>query len=206
MIALAGMRHSLHPAQEGVHFIGTHGPARTDGAMAGDAGQDSLDFRLDGEGAAAVAELVKDIANKRFSIDWPEDGRGSADGNGTGTEGLDLQPEAGQCVGFGEEEGGLGVAEFYDFGDKEGLGRDAIAGRLLFQRLIDEALMGGVLVDEDNPVFGLGDDVGAVQLRARRAQRTFGGLGLGGWDRFSGQSFGGLKQHRGGRWAGPVIW
>ena len=56
----------------------------------------------------------------------------------------------------------------------------AIAGRraLALQALVDEALVGGVLVDDDDAVLRLRDDVGAVDLRPRRAERGVGGLGL----------------------------
>ena len=41
----------------------------------------------------------------------------------------------------------------------------------VLQPLVDQALMGGVLVDDDEPVAGLGDDVVFVDLGARRAER-----------------------------------
>ena len=43
--------------------------------------------------------------------------------------------------------------------------------RSRFEALVDEALMRGVLVDDDDAVAGLRDDIGAVELRARRAER-----------------------------------
>ena len=49
---------------------------------------------------------------------------------------------------------------------------------LALQALVDEALVGGVLVDDDDAVLRLRDDVGAVDLRPRRAERGVGGLGL----------------------------
>ena len=39
------------------------------------------------------------------------------------------------------------------------------------QPLVDQALVRGVLVDDDEAVLGLRDDVGLVDLRPRRAER-----------------------------------
>ena len=52
---------------------------------------------------------------------------------------------------------------------------DAVRRQRLLHPLIDEPLMGGMLVDEHDAVGGLGEDVGAVQLRARRAERIRSG-------------------------------
>ena len=51
------------------------------------------------------------------------------------------------------------------------------AARSALQALVDEALVGGVLVDDDDAVPGLGDDVGLVELRAGRAERMVDRLG-----------------------------
>ena len=53
------------------------------------------------------------------------------------------------------------------------------AGALALQALVDEALMRRVLVDDDDAVAGLRDDVGAVDLRARGAERRLARLVIG---------------------------
>ena len=57
---------------------------------------------------------------------------------------------------------------------------DAAIGQRLFHPLIDQPFMGGVLVDNNDAVFGLGHDIGFVQLGAGDAElvmfaRRFGG-------------------------------
>ena len=67
-------------------------------------------------------------------------------------------------------------------GRQQRLPRDAGLGALLLQPLIDEPLVGGVLVDQHQPVAGLGDDVGFVNLRPRRAERGVERVLVGGAD------------------------
>ena len=82
-------------------------------------------------------------------------------------------------VGCGGDEA-LGVLgrHLHHVGDQEALAGDAAGGALALQPLVDEALMGRVLVDEDDPVAGLGDDVGLVELGAGGTQRVIVRQGL----------------------------
>ncbi len=68
--------------------------------------------------------------------------------------------------------------EIDDFRDQQHLSGDAGGVALALQPLIDEALMSRVLVDDDDAVLRLRDDVGAVNLRARRAERRRVGYGV----------------------------
>ena len=63
-----------------------------------------------------------------------------------------------------------------DFGDEQELPRDAPAGKGRLQLLVDDALVGGVLVHEHHAAGGFGNDVGLVKLGARGAERLFGRL------------------------------
>src|SRR6185503_14093014 len=49
--------------------------------------------------------------------------------------------------------------------------RDAAIGESALQALIDQALMRGVLIDDDERILGLGDDEGVVDLRPRGSER-----------------------------------
>ncbi len=53
-----------------------------------------------------------------------------------------------------------------DLGDQQGLRGDAIIRHLALEFFIDQPFVGGVLVDNDHPIGGLGDDVVLVDLRA----------------------------------------
>ena len=67
-----------------------------------------------------------------------------------------------------KRSGGL-FLQLDHFGDEQELARDAAIGEGPLQPLIDEALMGRVLVDDDEGIFGGGDDEGVVELGAGRA-------------------------------------
>ncbi len=91
-----------------------------------------------------------------------------------GAERLDHETEALKLGGGGAEaRSGLAV-ELDHLRDEEDLAGDAAIGERPLQPLIDEALMRGVLIDDDQRVLGLGDDEGVVDLRARRAERIGG--------------------------------
>ena len=65
---------------------------------------------------------------------------------------------------------GFGV-ELDHLGDQQHLAGEAAIGEGLLHPLVDQALMGGVLIDDDERSLGLGDDEGLVHLRPRRAER-----------------------------------
>ena len=72
---------------------------------------------------------------------------------------------------MGEKLGAVGGIELDDLGREHHLTLDAAQGALALQALIDEPLVGRVLVDDDEAVLGLRHDIGLVQLGARRSQR-----------------------------------
>ena len=71
------------------------------------------------------------------------------------------------------------AAEFHHFGNEQKLARDTALGERVFQPLVDQPLMGRVLIDQDHGVRGLGEDVGLVQLRAGGAERAGFQFGIG---------------------------
>jgi hypothetical protein len=66
--------------------------------------------------------------------------------------------------------------ELDDGGDEQGLAGDGALGQLRLHALHDEAFVGGVLVDDDDAVAGLGHDVGFVHLGPGGAQREVEGV------------------------------
>ena len=65
---------------------------------------------------------------------------------------------------------GFALVQLDDFGNEERLALDAAIVERPLHALVDEALMRGVLIDDDDAVVGLRDDIGVVQLRAGDAQ------------------------------------
>ena len=65
----------------------------------------------------------------------------------------------------------VGFVELDDLRDQENLARDAASFQRRLEFLVDDALMGGVLIDDDEPVARLRNDIGLVHLRAGGAER-----------------------------------
>ena len=83
-----------------------------------------------------------------------------------------------------DEPIGGGALELDDLRYQQRLARDAARRQLMLHALVDETLMGGMLVDDDDAVGGLRHDVGLVQLGARRAERIVARRAIGGlWHR-----------------------
>jgi hypothetical protein len=72
-----------------------------------------------------------------------------------------------------------GFIELDDFGEEQRLAGDPAALHRAAHPFEDEALVRGVLVDQDEAVLGLGDDIGLGDLPARDAEREVDRLGTG---------------------------
>jgi hypothetical protein len=72
---------------------------------------------------------------------------------------------------------GGGRVEIDDFGHQQRLGGDAGAVACRLQALVDQALVGGMGIDDHQPVARLGEDVVVVELGPRGAERAVERLG-----------------------------
>ena len=90
--------------------------------------------------------------------------------DGARAEAFDHQAETGEFLGPRRQPRGIRLVEFDYFRDQQDLPCDSrlVDGR--FHALVDDPLMRGVLVDNDQTVAGLRHDISLVQLRARRAE------------------------------------
>ena len=68
------------------------------------------------------------------------------------------------------------VGEFDNLGDQQGLRGNTVLGHLRFKLFVHQPLMGGVLINDDDAVFGLGDDIILMHLRAGGPQGQIIGL------------------------------
>ena len=81
---------------------------------------------------------------------WAErHGVSVTEGHRAGAEALDAESEAGQRFGMRGEALGVLLRQVDDLGDEQHLRRHRPRVHRLLQRLVDEALVGGVLVDDD---------------------------------------------------------
>ncbi len=144
--------------------------------MAGHGAADLFQPLLERQGLAVLRQVVGDVADQAGDVCLAQDGRGLADQDGAGAEGLDHQAQGLEFFGPCGDPLGLGGVEFDHFGQQQGLACDAAGRHLGLHALIDQALMGGVLVDDDHAIAGLGDDIGLVHLAAGRAERIVDGI------------------------------
>ena len=128
----------------------------------------------DDEAPLAFGKLVGQIAQQPLDVALAEQRRHLAHDHRGRAESLDHEAETLKLGGSaGEPVGGLGV-ELDHFGDQQHLAGEAAIGEGPLQPLIDEALMGCVLIDDDERVLRLGDDEGVVHLGTRSAERIGG--------------------------------
>ena len=162
MVALVAARGVFHVAQEGVHFGQGELAAGADGAVAGHGGEDVIFVFFDGLAAADLGEFTQDVFGERDDVGFAEHGGDGADGEGVAAHVGQFQSEACQCVGVVGEGGAFFVGRGEGNGDEQALALQvAVFLPLAFHFFVVDALGGGVHVDEQQAVFGLGEDVDA---------------------------------------------
>ena len=95
--------------------------------------------------------MFGEIANECGRVDLPEQPRRLAHGDRAGTERLDREPIAGELLGAGNEARDVGGVELDDLRNEQDLAGDAGIGERRFEPLVDDALVRGVLIDNDDP-------------------------------------------------------
>jgi len=168
MVALADVRRRLHLAQERVHLLGLEPAAGAHRAVAGQGGGDVQEASFERQRLVPFRHVLGEIAHQRARIDLAEQRRRLAHRDRARAKRLDDEAVTRKLVRPREQAGDIGLVELDDFRDQEQLPRHAILFDRGFQPFIDDALMRGVLIDDDDSVAGLRDDIGFVQLRARR--------------------------------------
>ena len=108
---------------------------------------------------------------KRLGVDLAKERGGLAHRHRARPERLDHEAVAGKLLGARDEPLDVGLVELDDLGDQQDLAGDAGLVERRLQPLVDDALVRGVLVDDDEPVARLRHDIGLVHLRARGAER-----------------------------------
>ena len=169
MIALRGVRRGFHFAQERVHLVEPERAPGPHAAVAGHGRADRVEPRLDAA-FRARRQLMGKVAHERLHVALPQQRRGLAHDHGAGAEAFENEAAARDFGAVFEENRRVFVRHFDDFGDQQQLAGDAFAQQRGFKFFVDDAFVGGVLVDENDAVFGLGDDVGFVQLGAGEAE------------------------------------
>ncbi len=122
--------------------------------------------------AALGQKPRNEFPHQPLYIGVAEKRRDLADRDGARAEGVEDEAQFGEFRRGVKEQGRLIGFKLDDFRNEEALAGDASVGQLGLHTLIDDALVGGVLVDDDHRRFGLGNDVGRMKLGARSAERV----------------------------------
>ena len=146
--------------------------------MAGHGRRDAVEPRLQRVDGVVVGDLVGEVADQRLHIGLAEHGRRLAHRDRAGPEALDAEAEAAQRLGMRGEPRRVVLGQVDDLRQKQHLRRQRSCPHRLLQRLVDQPLMCGMLVDDDQRIARLRDDVVLVDLRARSTEPRLQQVGI----------------------------
>ena len=138
--------------------------------MAGHGRGDAVEPGLQRVDGVVVGDLVGEVADQRLHIGLAEHGRRLAHRDRARAEALDAEAEAPERLGMRGEPRHVVLGQVDDLRQKQHLRRQRPRPHRLLQRLVDQPLMRGMLVDDDERIARLRDDVVLVDLRPRRAE------------------------------------
>ena len=122
--------------------------------------------------------MLGKVAHEPAAVNLAEQRRGFAQCHRAGSEGFEHDAVTGEFVGARHKPLDVSFVELDDVGDQEKLPRHAGLRNCCLEPLIDDALVRGVLIDNDEPIARLRDDVSVVDLRTRRAERMIELIGV----------------------------
>ena len=116
--------------------------------------------------------MLGEIAQQRAGVGLAEQRRRLAHRDCAGSEGLDGETKRSKLAGARKQPFDGGFVQFHDFRDQQDLTLHAISCKGRLQPFIDDALVGSVLIHDNEAVAGLRYDVDLVDLRALRTKRA----------------------------------
>ena len=133
---------------------------------------DAIETLLECFDRVVVGDLVGEIADQALNIDLAQQRRRFTHRYRTRPETFEPQSEAGERFGVHCQPLDVVGGQVDDFGQKQHLGGQGPRMHRRLQRLVDQALMGRMLVDDDQRILRLSDDVVAMDLGAGGAKRV----------------------------------
>ncbi len=131
----------------------------------------SLLGALDHAAALVLCQLGQHVARELHRVALGQRAGDGAHGQRLGGKRRDFQPKGGQCLAGIFGGGHLGRRGGKRGGNQERLAGDLPGVELLLEPLVDDAFVGGVHVDHHQALRVFGQDVDALELRDRAAQR-----------------------------------
>src|SRR5579883_1807869 len=147
VIALAAVGRRLHLAQQRVHLGRREAASGAHAAVAGERAAELLELLLEGEGLAELRQLIGEVAHQTGNVDLAEERGHLAHDHGAGAKRLDHEAELGEFLGPRREPLHRGLLELDHLGDEQELARNAGRRHRILHTLVDQALVGGVLID-----------------------------------------------------------
>ena len=188
MVALVAALGLFHLAQQRVHFIEVQAPVGAHRAVAGHGGQQLVVGALHYGAGVHLFEFGQHAARQLDRVALRQRGGHGAHCQRAWRKSADLQPQRLQGFGVGLCRSGFGVGAGKRGGYQQGLAGQAAgvlavfgARPLVFEPLVDDALVGGVHVHHHQALGVFGQYINALQLRQRAAQRPVALGQSGGW-------------------------
>jgi hypothetical protein len=131
--------------------------------------------------AVPFGNFVGQVPDQAANVGFTEHGRCFPDRNCAGAEPFEHQSEFGEIPGTFRQPVAIILRQVDDLGQEQDLRCNLAGPQCCFEPLEHQPLMGGVLIDDHQPVTGLRDDVVLVDLRSCRAKRVLddGRIGFG---------------------------
>ena len=179
MVALPRMRGDFHFTQERVHLGDRQDPPGADRAVARHRRRDMVEPFAQRQRLVERGEFVGEIGDEPGHVALPEHCGHAAHQHRMRAEAVEIEAEFAELGRARFEPIASRFVEFDHFGEEQRLAGDAAARHRLAHPFEHEPFVRGVLIDEDQPVWALGDDIGFRDLAAGDAEREVDRLGRG---------------------------
>src|SRR5215208_1334070 len=171
VVALAGIGYGFHLAQQRIHLFWLEPTSRAHRAMAGHRRRDMHQAALQRQRLVPFRHVLGEVTHQRLGVDLAEQRRRLTHCDGAWPEWLDRQAVTEKFPSARGEALHIGLVELDDFGNEQDLASDAALIDRNLHALINDALVRGVLVDNDEAVLRLCHDISLMHLRARSPKR-----------------------------------
>lgn len=148
--------------------------AGLDGSLAGHHVQQFIE-QIGGSQAGPVGQQFVDNPAQHFGrILLGQNGGIAHYQHRVATKGLDQHAELGKFLGAGQDRRDFGWAEMNGFRHQEALGFQAACRDARFELFVQDPFVERVLVDNDQPVLGFGNQIRVMNLQGKRPLRRRG--------------------------------
>ena len=178
MIALAAALGRFHLAQQSVHLRYRQLAIGANRAMAGQAGQQTVEPFFHLTAVALGIDIRQHIAYQSFAVTLGQQGRQGANEQGVRPQPVELDAQRAEFIGVFRRQVRFGITHCQPDRQQQGLTRHRTRFPLLLELLVGHPLMRGVGIDQHQSLAVFRQDERAVQVRqgvAKRRRTRFAG-------------------------------